>query len=73
MEIEIRECFAKAVMCRDFRSESIKSSYELTDGKTDLGTVNFCFSVMKDNVNSTRHRHFFSESTSERNRCKKSQ
>lgn len=66
--MEVNECFANAVKCHDFRSESIKKANVLMseDGKTEHGQITFYFSVTKNIGNSNRHRRFYTESTEER-------
>lgn len=66
--LEVNECFANAVKCHDFRSESIKKVNVLMseDGKIEHGRLTFYFSVIKNIGNSNRHRAFYTESTEEK-------
>lgn len=65
MLLEVNECFANAVKCGDFRSESIKKIFDLNDGQEDVGKITFIFGVTRDIGNSNRHRRFYTESTKE--------
>lgn len=64
--LEVNECFANAIKCSDFRCESLKKTYTLSDEKEKLGQVTFVLSVSKDIGNSNRHRRFYTESTAEK-------
>lgn len=68
--LEVNECFANAVKCHDFRSESIKKVKVLMseDGKIEHGRTTFYFSVIKNVANSNRHRRFYTESTEEKSK-----
>ena len=69
--VEVNECFANAIKCGDFRSESIKKAYELAEGKTMNGTVKLIFSIVKNIGNSNRHRRFYTEATQQKNQLEK--
>ncbi|CRK96642.1 CLUMA_CG010059, isoform A [Clunio marinus] len=62
--LEVNECFANAVKCSDFCSESIRKSLDLTQDDTE-GKLVISFSVRRDIGNSNRHREFYTESTKE--------
>ncbi|CAG9798688.1 unnamed protein product [Chironomus riparius] len=64
--LEVNECFANSIRCNDFKEESLRKTYDLTDDSKCLGKVSLNFSIIKDVGNSNRFRKFYTASTAER-------
>lgn len=65
ISLDLNECFANAVNCNDFRSETIRKVFNLGEGKSATGEVTLQLCVLKDVQNSQRHRRFYTESSLE--------
>lgn len=64
--MEVNECFANTVRCRDFKQQTLKKTCELEQSGNVVGTLSFTFTVIKQIGNSNRYRKFYTESTAEK-------